>query len=71
MKTITAKQLRQNAGEILHSIHMLGEEFTITMSGKPVAMLVPLHGIPVMASAESPATAHQTPGKSHCAKAGA
>lgn len=41
MPTIPQKELRNNIGEILRRAEA-GEEFTITVSGRPVATLGPL-----------------------------
>ena len=41
MPTIRQKELRNNIGEILRRAEA-GEEFTITVSGRPVAKLGPL-----------------------------
>jgi prevent-host-death family protein len=40
MKTIPQRDLRNRSGEILRQAET-GEEFTITVEGRPVAMLVP------------------------------
>ncbi len=41
MPTIPQKEIRNNVGEILRRAEA-GEEFTITVSGRPVAMLGPI-----------------------------
>jgi prevent-host-death family protein len=40
MKTIPQKELRNNVGEVLRQAEA-GEEFTVTVSGRPVAELGP------------------------------
>ncbi len=40
MPTISQEELKENTGEILRRAEM-GEEFTITAAGQPVAKLVP------------------------------
>jgi len=40
MKTIPQRDLRNRSGEILRQAET-GEEFTITVEGRPVALLVP------------------------------
>lgn len=42
MKTIAQRELRNQSGEILRQTES-GEQFTITVEGRPVALLVPLH----------------------------
>lgn len=41
MRTIPQKELRNNVGEVLRRAEA-GEEFTVTVSGRPVAQLGPL-----------------------------
>lgn len=45
MPTIPQKEIRNNVGEILRRAEA-GEEFTITVSGRPVARLGPLEQVP-------------------------
>jgi prevent-host-death family protein len=40
MGTVTAKQLKQKTGEMIKRVK-LGERLTITLRGKPVAVLAP------------------------------
>ena len=40
MGTVTAKQLKQNTGEIIKRVRS-GERLTITYRGKPVAIMAP------------------------------
>jgi prevent-host-death family protein len=40
MKTISQRDLRNRSGEILHQVET-GEEVTITVEGRPVALLIP------------------------------
>jgi prevent-host-death family protein len=40
MKTIPQRELRNHSGEILRQAEA-GQQFTITVDGRPVAMLVP------------------------------
>jgi prevent-host-death family protein len=51
MPTIPQKEIRNNVGEILRRAET-GEEFTITVSGRPVARLGPLRGTPWVDTAE-------------------
>jgi prevent-host-death family protein len=41
MKTIAQRELRNRSGEILRQAEA-GEQFTVTVEGRPVAQLVPL-----------------------------
>ncbi len=41
MGIITAKQLKQKTGEMIHRVKS-GEKITLTHWGKPVAMIVPI-----------------------------
>ncbi|MGK2937425.1 MAG: type II toxin-antitoxin system Phd/YefM family antitoxin [Solirubrobacteraceae bacterium] len=41
MPTIPQKELRNNVGDVLRRAEA-GEEFTVTVSGRPVARVVPL-----------------------------
>lgn len=41
-KTITAMEARQNFGQILNEVSLLGETIIIERSGKPIARLVPM-----------------------------
>ena len=41
MKTIAQRELRNRSGEVLREVER-GEQFTITVGGRPVAQLVPL-----------------------------
>jgi prevent-host-death family protein len=43
MATIPQKELRNNVGDVLRRAET-GEEFTITVSGRPVAQLGPIRG---------------------------
>ncbi len=40
MSTVTAKQLKQKTGEVIKKVR-LGERFTVTYRGKPVAVIAP------------------------------
>lgn len=40
MKTITAKQARQNFAEIVNEVHYTGKPIQITKSGKPMVILI-------------------------------
>ena len=40
-KRIPALQLRQELGNVLNSVHLLGEECIVERNGKPLAALVP------------------------------
>ena len=42
METVPQKELRNNVGEVLRRAEA-GEELTITVSGRPVAVLGPVH----------------------------
>ena len=41
-KRIPALQLRQELGNVLNSVHLLGEEYIVERNGKPLAALVPV-----------------------------
>jgi prevent-host-death family protein len=43
MRTIPQKELRNNVGEVLRRAEA-GEEFTVTVAGRPVAQLGPVRG---------------------------
>jgi prevent-host-death family protein len=43
METIPQKELRNNVGEVLRRAEA-GEEFTVTVAGRPVAQLGPVQG---------------------------
>lgn len=52
MKTIGAFEAKTHLSELL-DLAAMGERFTITKRGKPVAMLVPLEQKPTMTSEEA------------------
>ncbi|PYT21659.1 MAG: hypothetical protein DMG57_38030 [Acidobacteria bacterium] len=41
-KRIPALQLRHELGNVLNSVHLLGEEYIVERNGKPLAALVPV-----------------------------
>ncbi len=43
--TVTAKQLRSKMGRILRRVSA-GEHVTVTLRGKPVAVILPIEGAP-------------------------
>jgi len=42
VKRIPALQLRHELGNVLNSVHLLGEEYIVERNGKPLAALVPV-----------------------------
>lgn len=48
MKTITMSELRAEPGERIRDVGRDGKSFTITKSGRPVALLVPAADVTVV-----------------------